>query len=306
MEHSTEVPATIVTIGNIENAPEQIEDNIITNDMPQDVTTTVGNIKNIKPCSPSNETPVYNTYTINSIDRTADNHMNNTEILSEETIFRPVEPKSIFTPGKQFVTKPLRGNTIIAASTGSSSNGIPASTFFFSNMLIDNSFLELATSTFLPVNDVLEATKSFSQSEPGEISVSKGDKLTIIEHLLDGWCVGINISQSSKGRFPIESVAYNAKVQLHFIYCFTADSEEILVLPDLVKYVQNNFVNSITIHHISIDKLKESDLYPVFGTLTGDERCIVHGSTEFKELMHKFLDDFGESFWKKLDIKRIN
>ncbi|KAI8895802.1 hypothetical protein BC833DRAFT_622711 [Globomyces pollinis-pini] len=257
---------------------------------------------------PLQEVPNKHPVAVNLTDMNS-NTRSSATVESEETLlqtFQPVEPKSIFAPGKQFVSKPLRkNNTVATAVSGSSSNGIPTATFFFSNRLIDNSFLDLVTSIFLPVRVVIESSNAFSESNPGEITVSKGDKLTVNEHLLDGWCVGKNISKSTEGKFPLECVSPNAEVQLHFIYCYTSDSQESFILPDLVEYVQKNFVKSITVHHINTEDLQESALYPVFGTLTGDERCLVHGSVEFKEFMFKFLDDFGEGFWKKLDIKKL-
>ncbi|KAI8898105.1 hypothetical protein BC833DRAFT_455821 [Globomyces pollinis-pini] len=120
---------------------------------------------------------------------------------------------------------------------------------------------------------------------------------------MDGWCLGRNVTQDCNGVFPIYCVAPFHQVRLSFIHC--SQSPNPSPVSEEVQYIQSAFTDYIKIHHVDKFMLQESSLYPVFNTLIGDERCFVHGSDEFTQTITELLVSFGESFWKPLDITKI-
>ncbi|KAI8891893.1 hypothetical protein BC833DRAFT_570639, partial [Globomyces pollinis-pini] len=144
------------------------------------------------------------------------------------------------------------------------------------------------------------AVYSHTSSSDLEIDISEKDVMVTQEHLLDGWCVGVNKTTKKRGRYPLYCLKPTESIQILLVDCKFDGSnikKETLAL--------NIWVGNIILFlHLDVNELKEREaaLYPIFDTLTGDEQCIVRGSASFQECMVPLLNHFGQTFWKDLKV----
>ncbi|KAI8893391.1 hypothetical protein BC833DRAFT_569258 [Globomyces pollinis-pini] len=177
--------------------------------------------------------------------------------------------------------------------------------FFFSDIGHSNTFMNHVYTTFLPANvDNIACAPHIAYSTT-EININIGDTLIVDKHLLEGWCIGKNMTQKTQGKFPVYCLTPITNIQLHFVQCFSEDTNR--TMPKSVQNIRDWLVGIVFIHQLNLNQLKENEhyMYPIFGTLLGNEQCLVNGTMEFTDYMVSFLKTFGGSFWKDLDISTI-
>ncbi|KAI8895800.1 hypothetical protein BC833DRAFT_136747 [Globomyces pollinis-pini] len=219
---------------------------------------------------------------------------------SNSTPVRPgsAPPRTIYPPRQSYG---LDTNPTSKSSSNRSESSGPI--FFFSDVAIDDSFLNYVTSLYLPIKSNIKATENHIAYVNSEVTVTKGDILTVLEHTLDGWCYGRNVTKQSDGKFPVYCVTPKHTTLLNYINCYRTPKS--FIIPEKIEYVENVFPGLIKFHYLDLNNIVESSLYPIFGTLNGDEKCLIHGSMEMTQFMTGFLKEFGESFWKDLDIETV-
>ncbi|KAI8897796.1 hypothetical protein BC833DRAFT_592301 [Globomyces pollinis-pini] len=175
--------------------------------------------------------------------------------------------------------------------------------FLFTEYGFSGESLDLVLNYFYPLSTRLNAVDDYIDQN---IKIHLGDVLMIEEHLKNGFCRGHNITQQTAGYFPLKILLPNSTIPFRFIDCYKQKSTVIgKPLPSIIKYLMEFNPPLLTINSIDMEKITESDLYPIFSTLKGDEKCLVHGEQEFTEFMMYFLKVFGDGFWKSLDISQL-
>ncbi|TPX65497.1 hypothetical protein SpCBS45565_g05118 [Spizellomyces sp. 'palustris'] len=68
-------------------------------------------------------------------------------------------------------------------------------------------FLQVVHEVLLPVYVPLVVTSEYIPTIPDELALNPGDRVMAKHHYYDGWCLGINLTTSTEGVFPLSATA---------------------------------------------------------------------------------------------------